>query len=80
MRKAIGWVGGIKRPPAEAGGLVVEVFWRSAEQSLGFGQHVLHRQAEFLEAGAAGGGGAEAVHGDAVAIQADETVLAEGLI
>ena len=56
------------------------MFWRSAEQSLGFGHHVLHCEAEFLEAGAAGGGSAEAVHGDAVAIQADETVLAEGLI
>ena len=63
---------GIKKPPAEAGGLGVEVIWRSAEQSLGLGNHILHREAEFLEAGAAGGGSAEAVNGDAVAIQADE--------
>ena len=42
------------------------MFGRSAEQSLGFGHHVLHREAEFLEAGAAGGGSAEAVHGDSV--------------
>ena len=54
------------------------LFWRSAEQSLGFGHHVLHGETKLLEAGAAGGGSAEAVHGDAVTIQADETVPAEG--
>ena len=50
----------------------------SVEQCLGLGNNVLHGEAKLLQAGAARSGGAEAVHGDAVAIEADEAVPAEG--
>ena len=66
------------RPPAAAGALVVDVLWQSAEPSLGFGHHILHREVKFLEVGTAGGGSTEPVYRDAVAIQADKTVPAEG--
>ena len=50
MRKAIGWVGGIKKTPADAGGLVVQVIWGSAAQSFCLVNHVLHSEAELLQA------------------------------
>ena len=49
------------------------------KKCFGLCNHILYGEPKLLEAVAAGGGSAEAVHGDAVAIQADETVPAEGL-
>ena len=50
----------------------------SPEQGFGLGHHVLHGEAELLHAGATRSGSTKAVHGDAVAIEANEAVPAEG--